>query len=213
MERSLSKKSGTAFNIGANVGAFTCLIASQGRSVHSFEPVPETFCRLKNNVKSNGLLDRCRLNCLAVGRERDLVTFRIQENSPATNRMAMPGEKPCGEAISTQIVAAIDLDGYCRSQNVEFIDFLKIDVEGMEPYVMQGASALLKERRIAAILIEICPGNLRAVGLSPADLYREFEFARYSPYALNDDGSPGAKLALAEIEAMSLANIVLLPDV
>ena len=203
---------GTAFDIGANVGAFTCLIASLGHPVHSFEPTPETFCRLKNNVKSNGLLDRCRLNCLAVGCGHELLAFQIQENSPATNRMAVPGEKSSGKATSIQVVAGIDLDGYCQSQKVEFIDFLKIDVEGMEPYVMQGASALLKERKIAAIMIEICPGNLRAVGHSPADLYREFEIARYSPYALNDDGRPGGKLSLAEIESMPLANVALLPD-
>ncbi len=202
-----------AFDVGANIGTFTCVLANTGFSeIHAFEPIPETFCRFKNNVKSNGLLDRCRLNCLALGRGRDLVTFRIYEDSPASNRMAMPGEKPVGKATSTQVVAAIDLDGYCQSQNVEFIDFLKIDVEGMEPYVLQGARALLKGRKIAAILIEICPANLRAVGLSPADLYREFETVRYSPYALNDDGRPGAKLPLAEIEAMSLANVVLFPD-
>ena len=142
----------------------------------------------------------------------DLVTFRIQEASPATNRMAMASETRGSEASSTQVIAAIDLDGYCQSQGVEFIDFLKVDVEGMEPYVLQGARALLKERKIAAILIEICPANLRAVGLSPAQLYREFETARYSPHVLNNDGRPGAKLSLAEINATSLANVVLLPD-
>jgi len=46
---------GMAFDIGANVGGFTCLMASRGHTVHAFEPVPETFCRLKNNVKFNGL--------------------------------------------------------------------------------------------------------------------------------------------------------------
>ena len=83
------------------------------------------------------------------------MTFHIQENSPATNRIVVRGEKPSGKTSSTQVVAAIDLDRYCQSQRVEFIDFLKIDVEGMEPYVMQGASALLKGEKIAAILIEI----------------------------------------------------------
>jgi len=163
-------------------------------------------------VSANGFLDHCRLNCLAVGRGCDLVTFHIQEASPATNRMAMPGEQPGSGATITQVVAAIDLDGYCQSQGVEFIDFLKVDVEGMEPYVLQGARTLLKERRIAAILIEICPGNLRTLGLSPADLYREFEVVRYSPFSLYEDGRPGARLSLAQIEATGLANIVLLPD-
>ena len=216
MDRCLARKPGenrTAVDIGANVGAFTCYIASLGpHTVHAFEPIPETFCRFKNNLKSNGFLSRCRLNCMAVGLGRDLVTFRIQEASPATNRMAMASETRGSEASSTQVIAAIDLDGYCQSQGVEFIDFLKVDVEGMEPYVLQGARALLRERKIAAILIEICPANLRAVGLSPAHLYREFEAVRYSPHVLNDDGRPGDKLAPADIEAMTLANVALLPD-
>lgn len=109
-------------------------------------------------------------------------------------------------------MAATSLDDYCAHQAIRSVDFVKLDVEGMEPYVLQGASGLLQERKIAAVLIEICPVNLRAVGLSPADLYREFQTARYSPYALGNDGTPGAKLSLSEIEAMSLANVVLLPN-
>lgn len=215
VERCLAKnagRKGTAFDIGANVGAFTCQMASLGHNVHSFEPVPETFCRLKNNVKFNRLLDRVRLNCLAVGKEPGLVTFHIEENAAATNRMALPGESTINGSSSTQLVAAVSLDEYCKQQGVRSIDFVKLDVEGMEPYVLQGAEGLLRERKIRAVLIEICPVNLQAVGLTPADLYREFETARYSPFVLNDDGRPGAKLSLTEIESMSLTNVALFPD-
>ena len=201
-----------AFDIGANVGAFTCLMGSFGHTVHAFEPIPETFCRLKNNVKSNGLLGRANLNCLAVGKEQGLVTFQTEEFGAATNRMIAPGGGEINSSTSTQVVAVTSLDDYCRSQNIGRIDFVKLDVEGMEPYVLQGAKTLLQERRIAAILIEICPVNLHAVGLSPADLWCEFESARYFPYALKQDGSPGERLSLAHLEAMSLDNVLLLPD-
>jgi len=201
-----------AFDIGANVGAFTCLMASLGHTVHAFEPIPETFCRLKNNTKSNGLLGFAHLNCLAVGTEQGLVTFHTEEFGAATNRMIVPGMAPLASSTSTQLVAVTSLDDYCRSQSVAHIDFMKLDVEGMEPYALQGAAMLLRERRIAAILIEICPGNLRSVGLSPADLWREFESARYFPYALKQDGTPGERLFLAQLETMSLDNVMLLPD-
>jgi hypothetical protein len=141
-----------------------------------------------------------------------VVTFHVQENSSETSHLAMNGDKPRSKATSTQLVAVIGLDEYCQSQGVEFIDFLKIDVEGMEPCVLQGAAALLRERKIAAILIEICPENLRRVGLSPARLCREFESARYSPHSLTAEGEPGEKLSLTQIEAVSLANVVLLPN-
>ena len=196
----------------AGVVAFTCFMASQGHMVHAFEPIPETFCRLKNNVKFNGLLERAHLNCLALGKEQDLATFHIEEFGAATNRMILPGVSSTDSVASTQLVAVTSLDFYCLKHAIQHIDFVKLDVEGMEPFVLQGAKKLLQERRIAAILIEICPFNLMAVGFSPPDLFREFEIARYTPYALNDNGRPGSKLSLEDIAAISLANVVLLPD-
>jgi FkbM family methyltransferase len=201
-----------AIDVGANIGAFTLLIADMGCTVHAFEPIPETFCRLKKNLKFNDKLVHAHLNCLAVGEEQGLVRFTIQENSPATNRMASPGELSSGNHTYTQVVAAVSLDHYCAENGIENIAFLKIDVEGMEPYVLKGARNLLLARKVASVLIEICPKNLRSVGLTCADLYREFELVRYTPYLLSDDGTPGAKLTLADIEAMRLANVVLLPD-
>jgi FkbM family methyltransferase len=201
-----------AFDIGANVGAFTCLMASFGQIVHSFEPIPETFCRLRNNVKFNGLLGRTHLNCLAVGKEQGLVAFQVEENAAATNHMATAGECLTGAGTRNQTVAAVSLDGYCASQGIESIDLLKIDVEGMEPYVIEGANKLFRDRRVAAALIEICPVNLHAVRLSPAALYKEFGTVNYSPYALSDEGQPDGRLSLSQIEAMSLSNVALLPD-
>jgi FkbM family methyltransferase len=203
-----------AFDVGANIGLFTCLLAAAGvNRIHAFEPVPETFCRLKANVLDNGVLDRCELNCLAVGKQAELVTFQVEANSPATNKLAPNGGGISNSSIrSLQHIAATSLDAYCSTFQIDCIDFLKVDVEGMEPLVLAGARRMFAEKRIKSVLIEICPGNLRAVGMSPADLYREIEIVRYSPYALNDDGTPGLKLPLAEIQAMTLANIVLLPD-
>lgn len=215
VERCLSgvaDQSLTSFDIGANIGVFSCFMAGLGAKVHAFEPIPKTFCRLKENVQSNELLDRVQLNCLAVGREQGLVKFHIEERDAATNRMVAPGQHFGKAATSTQLVATISLDEYCRENGIQQIDFLKIDVEGMEPYVLEGARALLTERRIKALLIEICPVNLLSVGASALDLYRQFDVVGYSPYALTMEGALGDRLSLEAIETTKLANVALLPD-
>ena len=201
-----------AFDVGANVGAFTCLLAAVGaREVHAFEPIAETFCRLRANVMANGLLDRCRLNCLALGRENGLVTFRVQSNSPATNRLFVGAGGPAESSAITQTVASVRLDDYCRAIGVEHIDFLKIDVEGMEAHVLEGAHRLLREKRVGGVLIEACPANLRSVGLSPEVLYDTIVRSDYSPFELREDGTAGRRLYAADLQAATLANIVLLP--
>lgn len=215
MKHCLSRKAGQAiaFDVGANLGVFTCLLAEIGaREVHAFEPIPETMCRLKRNVAENGFSDRCRLNCLAVGNRSGLVSFRVQENSPATNRMlANHAETKSNSSESVVSVATVGLDAYCRTQNIDHIDFLKIDVEGMEPLVLQGARELLLASKVGAALIEICPANLRAAGFDPASLFDEITLSGYRCHTLAENGEPSGRVGLAEIEAMTLHNVLLLP--
>jgi FkbM family methyltransferase len=199
-----------AFDVGANIGAFTCLLPSLGANeVHAFEPIPETFCRLKANVARNGLLSCCHLNCLAVGKASELVTFQVCGRSPDQNQLALSRDSAATESL--QRVTTISLDAYCHSAKVQKIDFLKVDVEGMEPFVLRGARQLLAERKVGAILIEVCPRNLRSVGLTPETLFAEMTTMGYAPYELCADGSPGRRLDPKDIEAIVLGNVVLLP--
>jgi len=123
-----------AFDVGANIGIFSCFLASHpSTEVHAFEPVPITFRRLEANVTANGLSERCKLNCLALGRKSEQVTFALQGCSPATNRLYVGGAKSTFSHASLEKVAAVRLDDYCGRNGVQYIDFLKIDVEGMEP--------------------------------------------------------------------------------
>lgn len=204
---------GVAFDLGANVGAFTCFLASQGNEVHSFEPIPETFSRLKRNVQRNGLQGKTHLNCLAVGERQELVRFDIREDSPATNRMAVSNAESPESVTSHQVVAATTLDAYCDWQKVNRIDFLKIDVEGMEPMVLRGARRMLREKKVSVVMIEICPNNLRSVGLTMGDLYEEIRANDYHPRELLPDGTAGALLSLNTLQNMVLANIVLTHDI
>jgi FkbM family methyltransferase len=202
------------FDIGANIGVFTCLLASMGaRQIHAFEPIPETFCRLKNNVIANGMVNSSVLNCLAVGAQPELITFEVEDRSPATNHLSTTHcQNAPGSGVRLQHVAATSLDAYCESYGVEQIDFLKVDVEGMEPQVLRGGARMLLERRIGAILLEFCPDNLADVGSSPSDLFGEITKSGYCPRRLDPAGTPGKPVRLDELEGVRLENIVVLPS-
>ena len=166
---------GIAFDVGANIGIFSCYLASVGNvSVHSFEAVPETFCRLRVNVVANRLSERCVLNCLAVGKDCGLVTFKFDPRSPGTNRLVSQGSGSgtCAD-VSFQQVPCVSLDSYCEQLGINQIDFLKIDVEGMEPLVLEGAARLLASKLVHSILIEISPANLTEAGFSGSRSLRQ----------------------------------------
>jgi FkbM family methyltransferase len=195
----------TVIDVGANVGLFTCWLGACGHRVHSFEPIPETFCRLAKNVAHNKLTGKVVLNCMAVGEKSGIVQFEVQDNSPGTNRIAT------GKTESPRNVPCITIDEYCEALGLDSIDFLKIDVEGMEPGVLRGASMMMKKSAIGAMLVEVCPWNLRHVGLSPTLLHETIIENGYEAFAIEEDGRPGARLAASDLDAMELENIAVLP--
>lgn len=196
-----------AVDIGANVGLFSCYLASISASLHAFEPIASTFCRLEKNMKHNSLLERATLNCLAVGEDLRIVPFSVNDLASATNRLSAgsPTER-------RQWVASVSLDEYSSLLGLSVIHFLKIDVEGMEPYVLKGARSLLLRKAVKHILIEICPVNLRSVGLSVSALAEEIRAIPYTPFALDADGRPAHILTEDDLGAIELSNVALLPN-
>jgi hypothetical protein len=148
---------------------------------------------------------------MAVGARHDLLTFDVQTNSPATNKLAA-GRETSQPLPSHQRVAAVSLDEYCEKLGVMQVDILKVDVEGMEPWVIEGSARLLREKRIKAMLIEICPANLAAVGASVTSLYQVIVGAGYQTYRLSANGTPEKILTVGDLDQIVLENIAVLPN-
>ena len=203
-----------AFDLGANIGVFTCFLASVDNvSVHSFEPVIDTFCRLKRNVFDNHFTSKCALNCLAVGVGFDLVTFRLFGNAPGLNRLFIKrnsGDNP--DPSCSQGVVTVALDAYCNKLGIERIDFLKVDVEGMEPAVLEGAKALMSKKAIGAILMEVCPANLHAIGFDRVLLYNRIRDLGYRSFSLTTSGEIGSEMSFEALKEADSINVIVLPE-
>ena len=196
-------------DVGANVGLFTCTMADAGfTKVHAFEPIPDTFVRLKKNVLYNKLSSRCILNCLGVGAVRDFAQFAESLDSPGVNRLATSAT-PFVHQL--QKVPIISLDEYCSRFEIRNIDLAKIDVEGMEELVLRGARELLQRRAIRKILIEIAPVNQPQVGLHIDDLLAAISEFGYESRKLLRDGTAGEELDNAYLRNCRSENVILVP--
>lgn len=129
-------------DIGANIGAYSIMAAGAvGADVLAIEPVPETFAQLVANVRFNGLEVDAR-QC-GVSSERGEIHFTTAHG--CQNKVASPAGTE-----STIAVRVEKLDAICSRTPA----IIKIDVEGHEPAVLEGAKQILSSSELRAVVME-----------------------------------------------------------
>jgi len=130
-------------DVGANVGAYTVLAASTSCSVIAIEPIKEAFRWLRLNVDTNGLGRSVELHQCGVGEFQSKLRFTGLQDT--LNHVCTPEE--AGDEVE---VATLDILLAGREASV-----IKIDVEGFEYQVLQGAQKTLRAQKLKAIILEV----------------------------------------------------------
>lgn len=144
----------TAIDVGANIGYFTLLMANrvgpQGKVI-AFEPLIENFSILRENIKLNGHLNVVVENLALMSR-----TGRIELRSATPGAITWVASVRVDQnsAVESESVEAISLDEYVEKKGIAKVDFLKIDVEGAEESVLDGATSVLNRDK-PVLLIEL----------------------------------------------------------
>jgi FkbM family methyltransferase len=150
----------TVFDVGANVGELTLLFsrfAGDGGRVHAFEASGEVFEKLETVCVAAGRRN-VTLNQLALADRNGTVRLNVYDAPFSSfNSLAARPLKNYGldlEPAGTEETPAMTVDRYCETRKIEFIDLLKIDVEGAEFQVMRGARRMLQSKSIACLSFE-----------------------------------------------------------
>ncbi len=201
----------TAIDVGAHLGLFTAELAGRGfAQVHSFEPAARTFAKLERNIgKSPTTRGVVKLNCVAVGPRDGHVEFLMRPDSPATSHVQLDAAE--GGENGLQRVPMTTLDSYCDTNKISQVDFLKIDTEGLEPFVLDGARQCLRNCRVPLMLLELCPPLLRNSGTSVEELYDRLQSNGYQPHELTNRGEPGEPLTIKQLNLIEWDDIVAIP--
>jgi hypothetical protein len=101
----------------------------------------------------------------------------------------------------------VTLDAYLDKNSIADIAFLKVDVEGFEATVFEGARRLLSEHRAAVVYYEVCPGNAKNSGIEPERATRILLEHGYGTYKIDDIGRL-QPVDLSEVERAVLENWV-----
>jgi FkbM family methyltransferase len=156
----------TVVDAGAYLGYFTLLAANRvGRRgrVHAFEPHPESFRALRENVRANRFEDRVTAVPAALDDRSEIRRLRLEAN-PTQSTLAGGGNG--NRSIEVECVA---LDQYLDTADAPGL--VKVDVEGGEVAALAGMRNTLE--RVGdefVMVIEFNPGALRRAGTGPGEL-------------------------------------------
>jgi FkbM family methyltransferase len=148
----------TVFDIGANHGYYTHLFSAlTGKTghIHGFEPIPETFDKLKYTTRS---LINTKINHCALGKNsgQAKIHYNLRDSEKAS---FIYRSKTMNKQYETMIIT---LDEYVLGQHIDRVDFIKCDVEGFELEVLYGAyKTLIDNKPQLSVEITLCEKDLR----------------------------------------------------
>ncbi len=169
----------TIFDVGAHKGEFLKLIKkiNNFEKIYSFEPQKKIYQNL------NLLSVENKIFCFnfALGNNNEIKNLKINKKSSTStfseiNDLSLWYKiksfivigSPKSSFIYEEKVNVMKLDDFCDDYKISNIDLLKIDTEGHEKQVLEGALNLIKEKKIKYILLEFHLSNM------------------YSNYSVND---------------------------
>ncbi|MEM7583027.1 MAG: FkbM family methyltransferase [Acidobacteriota bacterium] len=146
-------------DVGAHLGEWTeamlraCAAAGRTDAVfHLFEPGQKTFQQLEAKWQSHPSSEQIQLNRRALSSRRGHAELRIAEDLAGSNSLH---ELPHGAApIRTEAIEIDTIDSYASAAGLDRIAMVKIDAEGHDFEVLQGASGCLAEHRIDVVQFE-----------------------------------------------------------
>jgi FkbM family methyltransferase len=167
------------FDVGANFGYYSCLLARYGAKVYGFEPLPAMLEFNKAMLELNGLQDVVHTEGIALGAVEGTITMHtfagLSQGLATTADLGRP------DAVAHEC-AMTTLDSFCARNGIRTIAFMKIDVEGCEQDVLAGGSAVLSAPVAPVIHFEVnedCLAARRIDANAILDLLKRYGYSAF----------------------------------
>lgn len=179
--KQIIKNGDTVLDLGANIGVYTLIFAKLvGKSGHvfAFEPDPTNFEILSKNVKENKH-ENVTLVQKAVSEKNDRIKLFVSKRNHASHRIFDSEEKR--NSIEVDVIT---LDTYFKKIKNP-INFIKMDVEGVEGATLLGASNIIKNSKDLVIMMEYFPKWIRKYGMNPEEILDSLIEKKFKLFNIN----------------------------
>lgn len=143
------------FDVGANLGDYAEMILQvfnrNGLQLFAFEPAKDTFDRLNERMTERPI----KLNNFGFSDKDEILKLYTSELGSDYASLYQSDKSNTHQSIQLKTI-----DGFCAENNIDLIDFIKIDVEGHELKCLLGAKNLLSQKAIKVIQFEFGISNI-----------------------------------------------------
>jgi FkbM family methyltransferase len=156
---------GIVFDVGANIGNYSTEIknANPNTIIYAFEPHPKSFSKL-STLFSHAKHEKDRAVNAGLGREKGTARlFDYQDtdgNGSGSEHASLYNEVFQDVKPDICEVDILTIDSFCTENNITQIELLKMDTEGNEFAILEGAKRMLSEHRIKIIHFEFGDRNI-----------------------------------------------------
>jgi FkbM family methyltransferase len=157
------------FDIGAYHGIYSLVAGRRlgaGGRIVAFEPSPRECRRLRLHLRWNGISSTSVEPCAVGSANGDGTFFQVVSGDTSRNGLRPPDSK---DSVVKIPVKTIGLDQYITDSRLQHVDVVKLDVEGGEMAVLQGAERVLTEVR-PIFICELLDATTRVWGYDAREL-------------------------------------------
>lgn len=183
----LAKRPGSNFmvDVGANYGYYSLLWAGCNRENRAvaFEPSVRVVPYLKSNISHNHLQAQVEVIAMAAGKHNGESSFDLGPNEETGWGGLLNAPKP--DSLTVQVIT---LDEFLsRATIFQYIDVLKIDTEGADTWVLQGAKGLLEKHKILHIFFEQNLVRMQQLAIHPREAHEVLRSCGYRVIPIGQD--------------------------
>lgn len=165
-------------DIGANTGIYSLIAGTFNKQVYAFEPVPEIFTQLKQNIAANNFQNIQPINSAITSFNGKIDLYiPYSPGFPTSSSTSSDFRK----SIKKITVTAQSLDKFANDYNINQVDLIKIDTESTEDKVLIGGISLITTHR-PIILCEVLSNT------TETELNDFFEKMNYEFYQITKKG-------------------------
>lgn len=199
--KGLLKPGMVVVDIGANIGHYSLIAArlvGDSGHVYSFEPDPHNFDLLRRNIEMNGFKNVTPVN-KALSNEPGTLTLHLDKYNLGGHSLTSDNILIDAGTVEVE-TTTLDLF-FISSGGGDRIDVMKMDTQGSEGTIVEGARRLMEENDLA-ILMELWPFGLRNAGYDPATLVVNLDRLGFSFKVIDNNGEEARETDAAGVIEM-----------